>query len=103
MEFILNFYLTDREELHDMAILDDDCIKKFVCQLLVANFSVPPATQDFRKLRLINLLQEATHLPKMEYDNQERNNNNVMHGQNAALLNSYSIYEWGDLIKLVLG
>lgn len=78
--------------------VSEECIIKFVCQMLVQNYSSDDsATEGLRKARLITLLKENAGISNLTYDKAS------LYFKNALSLEPYSLYEWGKVIKLLLG
>ena len=98
---MLNSNSKDQGQLHDRETLDDDdCIKRFVCQLIAANISVAN-NPELKYLKNVELLQEALHRPQILQDGHSWKKNNKL--PHFIFQDSYSIYDWGDLIKQILG
>lgn len=70
--------------------------------MFISNSSVPlsiSSSDDFRTSRVMNLFLNAMNTPEMR---------NAIAGmkqdvKNMESLDSYSIYEWNDLIQIILG
>ena len=91
-------FVTERGELNAGAVFGDDCVKQFLCQLFVSDSSMD-LSRASNKMRVMNLLQEAL--------NETENSVNSKHipqnqNRNHPLPTSYSIYEWNDLIQVIL-
>jgi len=78
----------------------EDCVKQFLCRLLVSD-SAMELSRASSKMRVMNLLQDALN----ETDDSNDLYNTVSENQNLNNLSpsSYSIYEWNDLIQMILG
>ena len=99
------FYLTDSGIPDDVAALNQECISKFVCQILVTNNSLPSAAEGLTSAKLLHMLKQKLPSSTRKYEKAPIYNNNEKDGQRdhyAATLDTYSLHEWGEAIKLVL-
>merc|ERR1719414_586415 len=79
----------ENQEVFTADALDEDCVERFLCQLFVSDSSME-LSRASSKTRIMNLLQEALNKTPPEH-------------QNVLPPSSYSLYEWNDLVQMVLG
>merc|ERR1712110_240489 len=94
-----------KEELYDIKNGGKECVNNLICQMFVTDSPLVSMSEPSKKLRIMNLLREAMdskgELNGSETDTINRNKN--LSDQNVVSLDSYSVYDWKDLIKLILG
>ena len=78
---------------------------KFVCQMLVKNYSLPSAAEDPKNAKLLHLLKEKAPSSRRSYGEVPIYNNNdryPQHVQYPTNLDTISLHEWGEAIKIIL-
>ena len=97
--------LTDSGIPDDLAAFNQECISKFVCQILVTNNSLPSAAEGLTSAKLLHMLKQKLPSSTRKYEKAPIYNNNDKyshHDNYPATLDTYSLHEWGEAIKLVL-
>jgi len=91
---------SDYQEMLGSGYYGEDCIKRFLCGLFVSDPAME-LSRSSKKMRVMSLLQDALN----ETDNSNSLNDIASENQNLNMLlpHSYSIYEWNDLIQMILG
>jgi len=89
---------TENQEVFTANGLGEDCVERFLCQLFVSDSSME-LSRASRKTRIMHLLQEALN----ETDRSNNVNNIPPEHQSVLPSSSYSIYEWNDLVQIILG
>ena len=84
----------------------EDCIQKLLCEMFVTNLTeVSSGTKEIsRKSRVLHLLRQVLDLKESDtIDNMVVSN--VSTSANTKVLQDepYSIFEWHDLIQILLG
>ena len=78
---------------------------KYVCQMLVKNYSLPSAVEYLRNSKLLHLLKEKAPSSRRIYGGVPVYNNNdkyPQHDQYPTKLDTVSLHEWGEAIKMIL-
>ena len=100
-EFIVYLHFeVEKQEILGNQSFGEDCVKQFLCRLLVSD-SAMELSRASSKMRVMSLLQDALN----ETDDSNNLYNIASDNQNLNILSPspYSIYEWNDLIQMVLG
>ena len=84
----------------------EDCIQKLLCEMFVTNFTEVSSYNKgvSRKSRVLHLLRQALDLKESDtIDNMAAESDSK--SANAKVLQDepYSIFEWHDLIQILLG
>ena len=99
------FYITDGGISDDVAAINQECIMKFVCQMLVTNYSLPSTAEGLTKSKLLHLLNEKAPSSHRKYGGAPIYNDNDKYRQRdhyPVLRDTYSLNEWGEAIKIIL-
>ena len=90
----------EKQEIFGSQSFGEDCVKQFLCRLFVSD-SAMELSRASSKMRVMSLLQEVLN----ETDNSNNLYSSASENQNLnnLSLSSYSIYEWNDLIQMILG
>lgn len=105
VKLYFSFYITDGGIPGDIATLKEECIMKFVCQMLVTNYSIPSTAEGLTSSKLLHLLNKKSLSSNKKYASASIYNNNGKYrhrNQSTVLPGTYSLYEWGEAIKLIL-
>ena len=100
-QFIVYLHFeVEKQEILGSQSFGEDCVKQFLCRLLVSD-SAMELSRASSKMRVMSLLQDALN----ETDDSNNLYNIASDNQNLNILSPspYSIYEWNDLIQMVLG
>ena len=97
-----HIFVTERGELNAKDVLGEDCAKQFLCQLFVSDSSMD-LSRNSKKIRVMNLLQEALNVTENSVNQNNMPYTKDNKARNRPLPTSYSIYEWNDLIQMILG
>ena len=94
----MTHFFLENQEVFTADALDEDCVERFLCQLFVSDSSME-LSRASSKTRIMNLLQEALN----KTDRSNNVNNIPPEHQNVLPPSLYSIYEWNDLVQMILG
>ena len=84
----------------------EDCIKKLLCEMFVTNLTeVSSGTKEVsRKSRVLHLLRQVLDLKESDtIDNMVEGNDSTIDNTKISQDEPYSIFEWHDLIQILLG
>ena len=84
----------------------EDCIQKLLCEMFVTNLTeVSSGTKEIsRKSRVLHLLRQVLDLKESDtIDNMVESNDSTSANTKVLQDEPYSIFEWHDLIQILLG
>ena len=84
----------------------EDCIQKLLCEMFVTNLTeVSSGTKEIsRKSRVLHLLRQVLDLKESDtIDNTVESNDSASANTRVLQDEPYSIFEWHDLIQILLG
>jgi len=84
----------------------EDCIQKLLCEMFVTNLTeVSSGTKEVsRKSRVLHLLRQVLDLKESDtIDNVVEGNDSTIDNTKILQEEPYSIFEWHDLIQILLG
>ena len=84
----------------------EDCIQKLLCEMFVTNLTeVSSGTKGIsRKSRVLHLLRQALDLKESDaIDNMAVGNDSKSANTKVSQDEPYSIFEWHELIQILLG